>query len=69
MKEKKMTVTEISEKLEISFKSASQHLILLEHLDVLESRGKEGHVFYSINQQMPRDIRAAIKLFYDSRES
>ena len=46
----KMNVGEISAYLSISFTSTSNHLAILKNLDVLETQGMEGHVFYSLNQ-------------------
>ena len=54
---RKMSVTEIAEELDISFKATSNHLALLRNLDVLETQGTSGHVFYSLNQHMPKDFR------------
>lgn len=52
----KMTVGQISENLQISFKATSNHLAMLKNLDVLEARGAEGHVFYSLNPKKPNDF-------------
>ena len=57
------TVGELARDLDISPKSTSKHLIILKNLDILESRGKDGHVHYSISNRPPRDIRFAIRLF------
>lgn len=51
------SVGEIAEQIDISPKATSKHLIILHNLDVLESKGKEGHVLYSLNPKMPRDFR------------
>ena len=60
---KPRTVTEISEHLGISLKATSRHLIILEGLEVLESKGSQGHVFYSINSSAPADVQRAMNLF------
>ena len=59
---KRMTVSEIADELKISFKATSNHLAILKNLDVLEAQGKDGHVFYSISAQMPKDLRKSIDL-------
>ena len=59
---KKLTVGEIADHLRISIKSASKNLVLLHQLDVLESRGMNGHVYYELNPDMPKDIKRAISL-------
>ncbi len=58
----KMNVTDIADELGISFKATSNHLALLKNLDVLESKGTEGHVFYWLNPELPKDFRKAIDL-------
>ncbi|MFH1967777.1 MAG: metalloregulator ArsR/SmtB family transcription factor [bacterium] len=58
-----MNVTEISEELDISFKSTSQHLVILQKMDLLDSIGKDGHVYYSLDKNIPLDFKRAIKLF------
>ncbi len=58
----KMNVSEIAKALGVSFKSTSNNLAILKNLDVLESHGKDGHVFYFVNSQMPKDFYNAINL-------
>jgi DNA-binding transcriptional ArsR family regulator len=58
----KMSVTDISGNLQISLKATSNHLAILKNLDVLEDQGSAGHVYYSLNPQMPRDFRRSIGL-------
>jgi DNA-binding transcriptional ArsR family regulator len=60
-----LTVTDISEKLGISIKATSQHLAILNNLDVVEGVGKQGHVFYTLNKKIPRDVQMTIKLFVE----
>ncbi|OGZ33333.1 MAG: hypothetical protein A2174_00620 [Candidatus Portnoybacteria bacterium RBG_13_41_18] len=60
---RRMNVGEISQTLKISFKATSNHLAILKNLDVLESLGADGHVFYSLNPQLPLDFRKATDLF------
>lgn len=55
-KSSSLSVGEISEQIDISPKATSKHLIILNNLDVLDSRGKEGHVLYSLNAKMPWDF-------------
>ena len=59
---RKMNVGDIAEALNISFKATSNHLAMLKNLDVLESQGIAGHVFYSINSQMPKDFQKVVNL-------
>lgn len=59
----KMTVGDIAEYLKISFKATSNHLVMLKNLDVLEAQGTAGHVFYSLNNNLPPDFRKVIAHF------
>ena len=58
-----MSVTEISEKIGISLKSTSKNLIILQNLDILESEGRDNHVWYRLNRSLPRDLKRALSLF------
>jgi len=58
---RKMNVGDIAEDLKISFKATSNHLAILKNLDVLEAQGVDGHVFYSINSQMPKDFQKIVE--------
>lgn len=54
---RKINVSDIARSLHISFKATSNHLAILKNLDVIESEGMSGHVFYSINKNMPSDFK------------
>lgn len=58
-----MSVSDIAAEIDISLKGTSKHLIILHNLDVLNSTGTQGHVYYSINEAMPKDLKRAIELF------
>ena len=58
-----LNVTDIAGKIRVSIKSTSRHLMILRNLDLLDSEGKNGHVFYSLNKNAPEDFKKAIKLF------
>ncbi len=58
-----LNVTEIAGKLNISLKATSKHLIILQNLSILNNVGRQGHVFYTLGQNIPADARKAIKLF------
>ena len=60
---KVMNVTEISKEIGVSLKSTSRHLSILQNLELLESEGKNGFVFYNLNKNAPADFKQAIKLF------
>ena len=60
-KKEKMNVGEIAEHLKISFKATSNHLAILKNLDVVETQGVDGHVYYFINRHMPSDFRAILR--------
>ncbi len=58
-----LSVSDISERLKISFGATSKHLVILQSLEVLHAEGKKGHVFYSLNPNLKDDFKKAIKLF------
>lgn len=58
-----MNVSNISREIGISLNATSKHLVLLDNLDVLNSEGHDGHVWYSVNQKMAEDIRRVVKIF------
>ncbi len=60
---KSFSVTEISNKLGISFSATSKHLIILQSLEILQTKGKHGHVFYFLNPNIKEDFKKAINLF------
>lgn len=59
----RLSVGNIAERIRISVKGTSQHLILLHNLDVLEAVGTQGHVYYFVNPSMPKDFRQALNIF------
>ncbi|MBI2047647.1 MAG: winged helix-turn-helix transcriptional regulator [Parcubacteria group bacterium] len=58
-----LSVGDIAEKINISFKGTSKHLVYLQGLGVLDAEGTKGHVYYFIDKSMPKDFRKAINLF------
>ena len=60
---RRMNVGDIAGTLKISITATSNHLIMLQKLDVLEVEGKDGHVFYSLNARMPQDFARTTRLF------
>jgi len=64
---RRLNVSDITRELGISFAATSRHLVILENLNVLESEGKEGHVFYELSHSMPAEARSAIQLFTNAR--
>ena len=56
-----MSVSDISEKIEISFKATSKNLIQLANVDILESNGKHAQVFYKMNPSVARKIADIIR--------
>ncbi len=61
--EDRLSVGDIAARLRVSIKSASKNLVLLHQLDVLESVGRDGHVYYELNPNVPKDISRTIRLF------
>jgi len=60
----KMNVGDIAQNLHISFKATSNHLAMLKNLDILESLGSNGHVFYFLSKNMPQDFKKVLGCFY-----
>ncbi len=58
-----LTVTQITDELDISFRGTSRHLLLLHGLDILSSVGRNGHVFYSYNRSLPGDVKKIVEIF------
>lgn len=58
----RMSVGDIADELGISIKSASKNLTLLHQLDIWESVGTAGHVYYELNASMPTDASAIVRL-------
>ena len=55
-------VSEIAREIHLSQKATSKHLIILHNHDVLHSVGRDGHVFYYINTDIPKDLGKVVKL-------
>ena len=62
-KKGRLNVGDIAEELKISVTATSNHLVMLQKLQVLTSEGKDGHVFYTFNSQMPPEFAKPIKLY------
>lgn len=60
-------VTDISAHVHVTIQGTSRHLRLLNNLYILDEVGKDGHVFYSLNQKMPADARKALDLILKTR--
>ena len=59
----KMNVGDIAQALRISLKATSNHLAMLKNLDVLESLGSNGHVYYSLSKNIPNDFNKVLNCF------
>lgn len=55
------TVSEITKNIGISFKSTSKHLIILDNLGFIQSSGKKGRVFYTMNPAMHPKIKDIVR--------
>ncbi len=58
-----MCVGDIANELSISLKATSNHLAIMKNLDIVESRGAAGHVFYLLNPQTPTDLNQVINFY------
>jgi len=57
------TVGEIARGIHVTFRGTSQHLRLLHGLDIVNSNGRNGHVYYSLNRNLPADLKKVIDIF------
>lgn len=60
--EKEATVGTIAEKINLSFKSTSKHLIILFSADIVEKEQKNTQFFYKISTQIPEFAYKIISL-------
>ena len=63
------TVTQIADDLNISFKATSKHLVELNRVGVLVSKGKSNRVYYYINLRSSTDFKRTISLFTRPRNN
>lgn len=66
--EKEANVANISENINLSFKSTSKHLSILKQLDIVDSRQQSLNVFYRLSAVKPALVRDIIKYISNSRE-
>ena len=55
-----MSVSALTEALGITIKNTSRNLSIMQNLDILESEGRDGHVFYRLNHRLADDIRQVL---------
>ena len=58
----KLSVTDLTEELEISFKNTSRNLTILRHLGLVEFEGKADRVYYSLNRKLLDEIRKILDI-------
>lgn len=68
LKQKVMTVAEIAEKINLSFKATSKHLVILRQLDIVDCQQKSLSVYYSISKPLPEVVQLLSKSISNSRE-
>lgn len=59
--QKELPVFEIAEQIKLSAKSTSKHVIILKYAGFLESDRKSGGAYYSLNQDMPEEVKDIFK--------
>ncbi|MEK9194563.1 MAG: metalloregulator ArsR/SmtB family transcription factor [Patescibacteria group bacterium] len=67
-KNKELPVTEIAEKIGLSFTSTSKHLRILHQLDVLDRRQESLVVYYRLSNPLPHTVSQLILTISNSRE-
>jgi ArsR family transcriptional regulator len=63
---KELSVSDVRDRLKISYKWTSKNLVDLEKINILQSRGAKGRVFYSIHPHLLPKVREVIKQFLSS---
>ena len=61
---KELPVNEIAAKIQLSLKSTSKHLIQFSQLNILESEGKKGQVYYRLNSGIEPKIVGIIRIIF-----
>jgi DNA-binding transcriptional ArsR family regulator len=60
--QKEASVSDIAEKIKLSFKSTSKHLGILSSIDIVEKEQRSSQVFYKIAIDLPESVRKIISL-------
>ena len=55
-----MSVTELSEELDISFKNTSRNLRILANLDLVDAKGKHDRVFYEVSPRLEGEVQKVL---------
>ena len=56
-----LTVGDISERIDLSFKSTSKHLLILENADLVLCGQTSSNVFYRLNHEIPGQLLNFLK--------
>ena len=56
-----LPVKVISDKLNLTVKLASQHLVLLSHANFVRGIGKVGSVYYALHPTLPPEVRRILE--------
>lgn len=57
-----MSVTELSEELEISFKNTSRNLSILSGLDMVEFEGHKDRIYYTLSTRLSDEVKKILKI-------
>ena len=57
-----LSVTELAEELEISFKNTSRNLGILLSLDLVEFEGRKDRVYYSLASRLNNEVKQILKI-------
>ena len=60
---KERHVTDLASYIHVTLPGTSRHIRILSNLYILNEVGKDGHVYYSLNSNMPGDIRGVLDVF------
>jgi ArsR family transcriptional regulator len=59
--DKTLSVSEISERINLSFKSTSKHLRLLENAGLIERTQRKLYAFYKVKDKIKKPLRKLLK--------
>lgn len=68
VKNKELTVTEIAERINLSFKATSRHLSILRHLDIVDKNQISLNMYYYLSRPLPSVVKVLLAYIPNSHE-
>jgi DNA-binding transcriptional ArsR family regulator len=57
-----LTMTEIAKRINLSFRSTSKHLLILENVGMLSRRQERLNVYYALSERFRKELRRLLNL-------